>query len=286
MKGHRVASYLFTVLVLLLLSPLVWAGPYLTVTFLDVGEGESIYIETPSGRRLLVDTGNPLTGSRIVEFLKNRGIRRLDAIFITHPHPDHMGGVFHLLPAFDIDTIYDNGQPVGEMPRCDIYRWYEEAVRKGGVAKGYKALKVGDVLEYDGVEIEVLWPDGLSSDWNRNSMVLRLVYRDVAFLFMGDAIASVEEGLVKDGGELRAQVLKVGHHGAGDATTEALLDKVLPAYAVISIDRDNIRGYPSHATLTRLRSRGVKVFKTFMHGNIEFRVDDHSRIQVSTYNIE
>jgi competence protein ComEC len=275
-RFKRAKSLLLIILFLFSFFPQPWAGQNLIVIFRDVGEGEAIYLETPTDEKILVDTGNPISGHDVVDFLKKRGIRSLDAIFITHPHPDHMGGIFHILPRFDVGSVYDNGQPIPENPDSEIYRWYEEAVRYGN----YSAVKAGDLFQYGDVKIQVLWPRSpLSSDWNANSLVLKVVYGDVAFLLMGDANTFVENALLDAKVDLRAQVLKVGHHGAADATSKEFLERVSPAYAVISINDDNIRGYPDTEVVKRLEDKGIEIFFTYHDGDIEFILNRQGILQ-------
>lgn len=270
----RFKSTVFFLFFIFFLSPSfldqAWGEKYLKVTFLDVGEGDAIYIETPTKERVLIDTGNPATGYRVVEFLKEKGIDSLDAIFITHPHADHMGGIFQILPEFGVKVLYDNGQPIHEKPDCNIYRWYVETARDNK----YKAVAAGDVFQFGDVKIHVIWPKSpASSDWNINSLVLRVVYGKVAFLLMGDANRIVEKALLEERVDLKAKVLKAGHHGAIDATSEKFLKTVSPEFAVISINEKNVRGYPHRDVLKRLKDQKVKTLTTFSQGNLTFLTD-------------
>ncbi len=270
-ERYRGQTFFGILIFLLLVFPLHARGEgYLNVTFLDVGEGEAIYLDTPTNENILIDTGSPVTGYRVVDFLKDRGVKTLNALFITHPHPDHMGGIFHILPRVYVKAVYDNGQPISEQSHCDIYRWYKDVAR----GKSYKVVKRGDTFSYGDVRIEVLWPpETLSSDWNENSLVLKLIYKNTAFLFMGDAGISVEEALLHEGVDLRAEVLKIGHHGAIDATSPEFLRAVSPEFVVISINKDNIRGYPHAQILKRLKTYKTKVLLTYKEGDITFVVD-------------
>lgn len=275
---RRIIFFLFIIQSLFLLFVLqAYAVSDLTVTFLDAGEGDAIYIETSTGEKILIDTGNPRTGFNIANFLNDRGINTLDAIFITHPHPDHMGGVFHILPGLNIKTIYDNGQPIPKIPDCDIYRWYEEAARRSN----YRQIAAGEVFQYGDMTLQVLWPRSpSSSDWNANSLVLKIVYGKTTFLLMGDANTFVEKALVDEGVNLKAQVLKVGHHGAQDATSMEFLEAVAPAYAVISVNDRNVRGYPAVEVLKRLKNRGIKTFLTYRSGDIVFTLDHQEELHI------
>ena len=262
----------------LIFSPLAFGSNLLTVTFLDVGEGDAIFIETPQSDTILIDAGNPMTGSLIVDFLNRKGVNRLTSLFITHPHPDHMGGIFQILPRFDIGTIYDNGQPIADLPNNDLYRWYKESVRTAN----YKPVAAGDVFQYGNVTISVLWPkSAMSGNWNENSLVLKIVYGKTAFLLMGDANTFVEKALLNEAVDLKAQVLKVGHHGAQDATSREFLEAVAPAYAVISVNDRNVRGYPAVEVTKRLKNKGIKTFLTYRSGNIVFTLNHHEKLHIS-----
>ncbi len=256
-------------LLLLILLVFISHSKGLRVYFLDVGEGESILIVGPSGKATLIDTGNLITGYRVLKFLRSKGINEVERLIVTPPHPDHMGGVFVLLQSFKVKRWYDNGQPLEEAPCEDLYRWYGEIFRSGN----YSVLKAGDRWEEDGAIYEVLSPKRLTGDWNANSLVIKLTYGKVRFLFMGDANVRAEKELVESGEDLKSDILKVGHHGAGDALSEEFLKRVKPRYAVISINRNNIRGYPSKGKVELLKEYGVKLYTTYRRGTVVFSTD-------------
>jgi competence protein ComEC len=170
---------------------------------------------------------------------------------------------------------------VPEGPGSEIYRWYAEAAR----GANYRALKAGDTLSWGPFKVVVLWPEPpLSGGWNVNSLVLKLVYGESSFLLAGDATDVVEKALLGRGVELRAKVLKVGHHGAPDATGKDFLEAVSPAYAVISVDEGNIRGYPDKEVLKRLKKRGIEILLTKSHGDITFTVSPKGNLFLSIGN--
>ena len=268
----------FLLLWLLLYGSTALAVAPLEVTFLDVGEGEAVYIRTPDGKSLLVDAANPATAERIVRFLNSRGVDTLQAVLITHPHPDHMGGIFQLLSTFRVKRVYDNGQPIDDMPRCDIYRWYKERVR---ALPHYRRLGAGNTLRYGNVTVEVLWPVELKTGgWNQNSLVLKISYSGRVFLLMGDTDEKVEAALIERESSLEADVLKAGHHGSEGTLSERFLKEVLPSYTVISINRDNLRGYPSKKVLKRLDEMKITTLITYRDGNISFLVDEKGGLRL------
>ncbi len=276
--GFTVRVVSLIILLGLVCTRAVLAVPPFEVTFLDVGEGDAIYIRTPQGKTLLVDTANPATAGRIVKFLRSRGVETIHAVFITHPHPDHMGGIFQLLSTFKVERVYDNGQPIEEMPRCDIYRWYVESVR---TLDHYRALRSGQTIIYGDTKVEVLWPQRLNpSEWNHNSLVLRLTHRGRVFLLMGDALASTEAELLRRELSLKADVLKAGHHGSVDTLSKEFLQRVSPSFVVLSVNRDNPRGYPARDVLERLDRAGVTTLVTHEDGNIGFLVDSSGGLRL------
>ena len=241
------------------------------IHFINVGEGDSILLEI-EGKSALIDTGNLISGPRLVKYLKGKGIEKLNYLILTHPHPDHIGGVFFILPGLKVEKIYDNGQDLGGVRKtCAIYRWYEDLVRK---RKNYAVLISGDSLTLGSLTLEVLWPPGVptSSDFNAFSLVMMVRGGGFSCLLTGDLTASGERELLKRGVNLKADVLKVGHHGAEDATTEEFLETVSPRMAVVSVDEANVWGYPSEEVLERLEKAGAKVYRTDRDGDIVLKI--------------
>jgi len=243
------------------------AGP-LKITFLDAGEGEATLLEI-NGMSALVDSGNIITGYSVAQFIKKRHIEKLDFVIITHPHYDQMSGVFHILQQIPAKARFDNGQPFPKKDEQDIYRWYSEFYRNSN----YKVLKKGDTLIMDEVEILVLSPEYLKKDWNSNSLVLKITHKANSMLLMGDAGIMVEKELLQKNENMRANILKVGHHGADDTSSESFIKAVNPVYAIITINQNNIRGYPSQSVIKRLKEHHAKVLYTYKNGDIIFESD-------------
>lgn len=248
-----------------LISPALLAQS-LRVTFLDVGEGEAILLES-AGQTALVDTGNPTTGHRVVDYLLQRDIHTLDMLIITHPHLDHLGGFFQLQPHIRVDKRYDNGEvlPIKQ----NIYRWYSDTFRRGD----YRALERGDVITLGEAQLTVLNSAAADRNWNDNSLVMMLEHDQVRILLTGDASSRVEQALLDNDVPVTAHLLKLGHHGSAKATSDAWLSRVNPDFAVISIDAGNIRGYPSAEVVARVRDRGIKLFETSKDGTVVFESD-------------
>jgi len=245
---------------------MLWASTPFSIWFLDVGEGDATYFESAKGYNGLIDTGNVITGNRVIRFLKQRGINSLDILIVTHPHPDHMGGVFQILHNIEVKQRFDNGQPLPVKKDSDIYRWYDEFFR----SENYRVLKRGDKLSLGEIILQILSPQYLQSDWNSNSIVILLGHKNSRILLMGDGTRSAELFLLENEKNLKAQILKIGHHGAWDTSDPKFLKAVGPKDAIISVNHDNKRGYPSPVTLNTLQKMGIDVWRTDKAGTIQF----------------
>ncbi len=266
MKRFRIfAIFLFFISLVVRISA---QEPDLKIHFIDVGEGDSILIQASDGRAVLVDAGNLITGFRVVEYLKKRNIQNLDYLIFTHPDLDHIGGAFFVLQMIDVGNIYDNGHDLTNIAKSiGIYRWYEELARS---SSNYKALKAGDNLLLGDITLSVLWPlqPPIFSDFNSNSLVIMLNYRKFRCLLTGDLTSVAERKLLEQGIDLKADVLKVGHHGAGDASCREFLGAVSPRVAIISVNAENMCGHPSEEAVSRLKKAIAELYRTDRDGDI------------------
>lgn len=235
--------------------------------FFDVGEGDATLITTSVGEHVLIDTGNLITGVELVDKLTRRGIKKLEYLVITHPHPDHIGGVFSLLHRIPVKHVYDNGEDLTSVgSKEDIYRWYSDLVR---MKPEYRAISAGELIPCGAATLQVISPgrQKMSSDWNTNSLVMKLTLGKFSVLLMGDGNFGTEEQLLHEG-HIDASVLKAGHHGARDTGSDAFVKQVHPSAVLISTNRGNIRGYPAHETVENYRKTGAVVAFTY-EGDID-----------------
>lgn len=236
------------------------------VHFIDVDQGDSIFIELPNGQAMLIDAGEESQADKIITYIHQQGYDSLDYVVETHPHADHMGGMADVINNFNVANVYLS-------PTINTTKAYENmltAIENSG-AKTYSPM-VGDTILNDGnLLVEVVAPKVVDNDeLNNSSLVLKLTYGNNRFLFTGDAEKSEEDGIWTN---IKCDVLKVSHHGSDSSTTANFLKKVEPTYAVISVGIGNSYGHPDDTILKRLADKGVQTFRTDLQGTIVFSSD-------------
>ncbi len=244
----------------------------LRVSFIDVGQGDSEFIELPNGETLLIDAGTNETGADVVSYISSLGYTSIDYVVGTHPHEDHIGGLDDVIRTFDVESVY--------MPKVTADTKTFEDVLDAVDEKGLtiNTAKAGVTLvDGDGLSVKMLAPVLDEYDnTNDYSAVIRIVYDDTSFIFMGDAEQYAEDLIT---GDVDSDVLKVGHHGSSTSTGEAFLERVSPSYAVISCGLGNSYGHPHTETIEKLG--GIPVFRTDEMGTI-VATSDGSEISFRT----
>ena len=238
----------------------------LQVTVLDVKEGQAILL-SDNNKGVLIDTGHAGQAANVIKKLKHYGVSKLESIILTHLHPDHASGLFRLIEAYPNTHVFSNCHVLPDTVQPDMTRWVYEVLK---LDKQHRCLSMGDELVFGNSRIKVLWPqEFVSHDLNHHSLVLVIEDTGKRFLLMGDVGIRAEAELIENN-LLPAKIdtLVVGHHGAADATSNEFIKHIQPRRAVISVNANNIRGYPSQKVLQRLESHQIKVLRTDFHGDI------------------
>jgi competence protein ComEC len=245
---------------------------FLEINFFDVGQGDSIFIETPSQNQILIDGG---PGSSVLEKL-GREIpfwdRTIDLVVLTHPEADHMSGLIEVLKRYKVENVLWTGV---KKDTSEYEKWsktLEKEVANVIIARAGEKITAGKA------EIEVLWPlesmeNKELSESNDSSVILRMVYGQKSFLFTGDAAKISEESLVSGGALIDSDVLKIGHHGSKTSSSDEFLEKISPEIGVIEVGRENKYGHPNQDVLDRLLKYAIKILRTDIDGDIKMISD-------------
>lgn len=233
------------------------------VHFIDVGQGDSILIETKDSA-MLIDAGENEKGIDVVNYLQSQNIKKLDYLVGTHPHSDHIGGLDDVLNSLPVDRVLlpdiaNNTATFEEV--LDTLDKNNVKITKPDIGAQYN---LGDAT------FTILAPNKTYDNMNDNSLVIKLNFGNNSFLFTGDAEKQSEKDLLAKGYDLSADVLKLGHHGSETSTSQEFLDAVSPDYAVVSVGKDNDYGHPKEEVLQIIKDRSIKLYRTDQQGTIVF----------------
>ena len=243
-------------------STKVNVGKEMSVHFLDVGQGDSILIQSPEGKNMLIDGGKKDAGKQVVSYLQDQGVDELDYVIATHPDADHIGGLLSVLNSISVKNFVDSG-------RVHTSQTYEEMLELIGDKKVPFIVPVkGDTIPLDStMEINVLNAGENSNDNNEASIVLKVQYGKISFLLTGDADIGVENSMLNQY-YLESTFLKAGHHGSDTSTSEAFIRAVKPKVTILSYGKDNSYGHPQKEVVNRIKNIKSQVYATAEVGNI------------------
>ena len=241
------------------------------VEYIDVGQADAILIENDK-KYMLIDAGNNEDGDLLVNYFKDKNITDFEYVVATHPHEDHIGGMDNIIKNFNIKNYY--------MPDCyTTTKTFEElldALEEKNLS--FETPDIDSEFVLGDALFKVLYKGTDKRDLNNTSIVLRMTYKDVSFMFTGDATNTTEKKILAK--DLQSDVLKVGHHGSQYSTSDEFLDKVNPKYAIISVGTGNVYDHPKDITLNKLK--GIEVHRTDKEGTIRV-ISDGKNIDIETF---
>lgn len=241
------------------------------VEYIDVGQADAILIENDK-KYMLIDAGNNEDGDLLVNYFKDKNITDFEYVVATHPHEDHIGGMDNIIKNFNIKNYY--------MPDCyTTTKTFEElldALEEKNLS--FETPDIDSEFVLGDALFKVLYTGTDKRDLNNTSIVLRMTYKDVSFMFTGDATNTTEKKILAK--DLQSDVLKVGHHGSQYSTSDEFLDKVNPKYAIISVGTGNVYDHPKDITLNKLK--GIEVHRTDKEGTIRV-ISDGKNIDIETF---
>lgn len=248
----------------------------LQIHFIDVGQGDAVLLTTKD-KNLLIDSGPKEARKDLISYLKDRNINTLDYIILTHPHEDHMGGMAKVISTFNIGKIYSPKITSNSKNYEDFINAIKEKNLKINVIKsGESSINLKDnisitffspIENYDNTPLDNI---------NNYSPIIKIAYLNNSIILTGDAEKEIEQKAIEENFPLKADILKVGHHGSSTSTTEDFLSKVNPKIAVISVGKYNKYGHPNKETLDKLKKKDALIYRTDLEGTIILELDGNS----------
>ncbi len=255
----------------------------LKIYFLDVGQGDASIIITPLQKMVLIDSGDCDEyhdyGEDVVKFITKLGFKKINAVIISHPHRDHIGGLEYVLSKLPVESFYDPGYPYPSY----VYQRVLEIVKHKNI-KYTLARKDTKISIDENVELKILYPpkELVFDDPNNNSVVLRVKYKDISVLFTGDIEKKAELEIVRlykrNQSIISSNILKIPHHGSITSSTKEFLKLVSPEVGIISCGRNNRFGHPHRQVLNRYEDFGIEIYRTDIHGTLEVIIDGEDYI--------
>ena len=238
--------------------------------FIDVGQGDSSLIITPKSKTILIDAGDEAHAKKVVSYIREQGIEKLDLVIATHPDADHIGGMDKVIKNFDIDVF--------AMPDVSAKTNQYKQIQRELKTKKMKATRLyqGDEVQIDDdIDFEILSPvkGKKYDDTNEYSIVAKIVYKDTSFILMGDATMENEVDIINNVLDIDIDVLKLGHHGSSTSSSDYFITKTSPKIAIISCGKNNKYGHPHQEVMRVLKKHGVTPYRTDEMGDIVITSD-------------
>lgn len=288
-KINKKIIIIFVIIIIILNLILNFIPKTFTISFIDVGQGDSMLISTPKGKKILIDGG----GSRdeesfnigkqtLIPYLLNKGITKLDYILISHFDSDHVGGILSVLEELKVEKVI-----ICEQEENENYRRFKEIVKNKKI-KVYVVKKGDNVKIEENILLNILWPKDekiKENAINNNSIVAKLNYKNFSILLTGDIEKIAENEILKEyenSNILNANILKVAHHGSKSSSINEFLEKVKPQIALIGVGEENTFGHPNEGVLKRLKNINTKIYRTDKKGEITIKINRKGCIKIKT----
>ncbi|GIW23414.1 MAG: hypothetical protein KatS3mg068_2421 [Candidatus Sericytochromatia bacterium] len=270
-----ILKYLFFLILFQFLFIYPTYSKELVVSFIDINQGDSVLIQLPNNQNILIDGGDKEYSKYLEKFLKDRKIKQIDIMIITHPHIDHYGGLLNIAKKFEIKHVLDSGAKTNAITYLELLKILNSKKVKFSIARR------GDKFSFENnLSLEILSPKepllkNTRSDINNSSIVAKLRYNNVSFLFTGDIENEIEEQLLRDNINISSDILKIAHHGSRHSSSEEFLKKVNPSIAIISCGLNNSYGHPHKQLLNRLNRLKIQYYRTDLNGDIIITSDGY-----------
>src|SRR5699024_6853476 len=232
------------------------------VHFIDVGQGDSIYIKTPNDKHILIDGGRPEYGEKVVNYLEKQNVDKLDVMIATHPDYDHIGGLIEVMKQFEVGHIIDSGK----VHNTKTYGRYLNEIRKQDSLFNLAIENESVDIDSD-LKIKILNTHDKGKNNNQASIVLKITYQDINFLLMGDIERKQEKRLI-EAYDVKADIIKVAHHGSKTSSSMEFLKEVDPKVALLTYKKRNRFGHPVDRVITNLNKLDTLIYSTAVFGNI------------------
>lgn len=245
------------------------------IHFIDVGQGDSVYIKAYD-KNILIDAGEKeTTQTDVVEYLRSFGVEKLDYVIGSHPHSDHIGGLQAVVESFEIGTVIMPRIPDNIVPTTSTYRNLLTAISKKGL-KIKAAQDCGEIVLSEGKDAKLtfLGPASVYEDLNSMSAWVKFSAKGYSALFCGDAEKEAEKELIKLGNEIKCNILKLNHHGSSTSNTKKFLDAASPDCFVICVGKDNSYNHPTPSVLKRVSGYDKPIYRTDLNGSVVFEFED------------
>lgn len=270
MHIHRILIiFMFTYSIMLVIPMQSIAGEQqvMKVHFINVGQGDSIFIQTPDEKNILIDGGPPKSGKKVVRYLKKQYVEKIDLLIATHPDIDHIGGLKTILKSIPVKKVMD----IGKVHPTKSFMGYMYQLFKQKIP--LRIAEEGTKLDmFKAIDMRILNAYNSGENNNEASIVLQLSYGDIDFLLMGD-VGKKEEKHLLESYNLQADIIKIGHHGSKTSTSLSFLEAIHPEVAVITYSKENKYGHPVDSVIRNLHTIQADIFSTAVYGDVVVETD-------------